>query len=117
MICKNCGAEFDSKFCPSCGTAADAPTEGHDRVVVDAPQILTSESAAPDEVYKSKWATLVLCLLGLVLIGGLHRFYTGKIGTGVLWLLTAGLFGIGTIVDAITILTGSYMDAQGQPLK
>lgn len=117
MFCKNCGAEFDSKFCPACGTAADAPTEGNDRVEVDAPKILTNEPATTDQVYKSKWAALVLCLLGLVLIGGLHRFYTGKIGTGVLWLLTAGLLGIGTIVDAITILTGSYMDAQGRPLK
>ncbi len=39
-------------------------------------------------------------LLGL---NGVHRFYCGRIGTGLLWLFTAGLFGIGWIVDAFLI--------------
>jgi len=36
-------------------------------------------------------------------IAGLHRFYLNKIGTGILWLCTFGLFGIGTIYDAATM--------------
>lgn len=36
-------------------------------------------------------------------IAGLHRFYLGKIGSGILYLLTGGLFGIGTIYDALTM--------------
>jgi len=34
---------------------------------------------------------------------GIHRFYLGKIWTGVLWLLTAGLLGIGYIYDFLTL--------------
>ena len=110
MFCTNCGTEFDSKFCPSCGTAAE-PAE---KVVVDAPQILASEATKDGEVRKSKWTAFFLCLfLGCL---GLHRFYVGKVGTGVLWLFTGGCLGIGALVDLITILTGSFVDAQGRKL-
>jgi hypothetical protein len=34
---------------------------------------------------------------------GLHRFYLGKVGTGILWLCTGGLAGIGCIYDAVTL--------------
>lgn len=44
-----------------------------------------------------------LTLLGFVLVAGLQHFYLGKIGRGVLWFLTGGLFFIGTIVDLFTI--------------
>ena len=51
---------------------------------------------------KSKWVALLLCFfLGIF---GAHKFYEGKAGMGVLYLLTLGLFGIGVIVDCIAIL-------------
>lgn len=42
----------------------------------------------------------LLCFLGFVSpINGLHRFYNKKYGTGILWLFTFGLCGVGQFVD------------------
>jgi TM2 domain-containing membrane protein YozV len=64
---------------------------------------------------KSKVTAALLCFfLGAF---GVHRFYTGKIGTGVLQLITLGGLGIWAIIDFIMILTGSFLDANGGKLK
>ena len=64
---------------------------------------------------KSFVTTLVLC----VLLGGLgvHGFYVGKIGTGILMLLTLGGLGIWALIDVIVIATQSFKDSQGLPIK
>jgi TM2 domain-containing membrane protein YozV len=64
---------------------------------------------------KSWIATLLLCFfLGCL---GVHRFYAGKIGTGVLQLLTWGGFGIWVFIDFIMIIVGSFTDSEGKPIK
>lgn len=64
---------------------------------------------------KNRWVAALLCfLLGSL---GAHRFYAGKIGTGILWLLTCGIFGVGWFVDLIMILCGSFRDAKGKQIK
>lgn len=60
---------------------------------------------------KSKGVAAVLCFFFGIF--GIHRFYVGKIGSGILWLCTLGLFGIGEIVDFIMILCGSFTDGYG----
>ncbi len=51
---------------------------------------------------KNKWVAFLLCLfLGFI---GAHKFYEGKIGMGVLYLFTFGLFGIGWLVDCVLLL-------------
>ena len=59
--------------------------------------------------------TLLLCLLLGVL--GIHRFYVGKIGTGILMLITFGGFGIWAFIDLIIIACGSFKDKEGLPVK
>ncbi|MGE4613987.1 MAG: TM2 domain-containing protein [Planctomycetota bacterium] len=48
---------------------------------------------------------------------GVHRFYVGKVGTGLLMLVTFGGMGIWTMVDFIMLVTGSFRDADGLPIK
>lgn len=60
---------------------------------------------------KSRLVALLLCFfLGTL---GIHRFYVGKIGTGILMLITLGLFGIWTFIDLIIIIVGAFKDKQG----
>ena len=59
--------------------------------------------------------TILLCFFFGVL--GVHRFYVGKIGTGILQLVTIGGLGIWALVDFIMILVGSFKDKSGLPVK
>ncbi len=101
MYCPSCAAQIaeNAEICPRCGVSLAR----REKIEV-----------APTVGEKDWLTTLLLCIfLGYL---GAHRFYTGHIGIGVVQLLTGGLCGIWTIIDLISILTGSYRDAYGNLL-
>lgn len=94
-ICKKCGDEMpeDAFYCLNCGNSFD---DQHIEFETNKQHINMQTG-----IWKSKWIALVLCVfLGWL---GIHRFYEGKIFTGIIYLFTFGIFGIGWIIDIIRI--------------
>ena len=132
-FCPNCGEPAPKKrFCPKCGaeisdpkqTTCDKcgayipPVEEESKPKKDEPAAqptivihndntnvnnnVNTINAALMAKAKNKWVAFFLCLcLGFV---GAHKFYEGKIGMGILYLCTFGLFGFGWIIDCIALL-------------
>ena len=60
-------------------------------------------------------AMILLCFfLGYL---GMHRFYAGKVGTGILMFLTIGGLGLWTLIDFLYIVTGNFRDGRGIKIK
>lgn len=116
--CKHCGAQIDSKcvVCPECGRQVKKiKSENSGNVVINNNVNSRYSGRGFGVSNKSKMVTLVLCIF----IGyfGIHRFYAGKIGTGIIWMLTGGCFCIGWIYDIIKIATGTFTDGSGMPIR
>lgn len=67
-----------------------------------------------DQQFSDKSRLVTLILAWFLGIFGVHRFYVGKVGTGILMLITIGGFGIWWLVDIIFVLIGSFKDSKGQ---
>lgn len=101
MYCNNCGAEINDKavVCIKCGCAVNRVQTEPD----------------PDKSTKDWLVTLLLCFFVGCL--GIHRFYAGKTGTGIIQLITCGGCGIWTLIDFIFICMGKFTDSEGKTIK
>jgi len=108
MFCKECGKDIkdNAAVCIHCGVATGSAQNT---------QVNVNVGGGEGTSDKEWLITLLLCFF----LGGLgiHRFYTGHTGVGVAQLLTFGGCGIWALIDFITILTGSFTDAEGRSLK
>ena len=121
MYCRNCGNEVSEKavICVACGVPpkdgnkycdnCKAETDPKAKICIKCGVELSKGGEGKDWL-----TTLLLCIfLGFL---GIHRFYTKNTAIGVVQLLTIGGCYIWTIIDLIQILTGSYVDADGNKL-
>lgn len=111
-FCKHCGSKIpkDAVLCVHCGRQVEELAQqqaAQPQIVINNENTnVNSNVAAVGAGYMgkpiNKWVAFALCLfLGLF---GVHKFYEGKIGSGLLYLFTFGLCGIGWIIDCIIIL-------------
>ena len=95
-FCATCGSEMElDASCQVCGTRVDSTVDSK----------------------KSAIVAIVLCLAAYLGVGGLHRFYVGKIGTGILMLVTMGGFGVWALIDLVIIVVGRFRDSDDHLMK
>ena len=106
-FCKHCGQLIDKEciICPKCGKQVEQFAQPN--VVINN----TNQNQTVNNVRVggrptkecNKWVSFFLCLFfGCI---GVHKFYEGKTGLGILYLFTLGLVGFGAFIDLIIILT------------
>jgi TM2 domain-containing membrane protein YozV len=95
--CQSCGGVIDATaiVCPNCGVIQST----------NLPATISEKRILP--------AFLLCFFLGVF---GAHRFYAGKVGTGVLQLVTLGGLGIWALVDFIMIIVGNFTDKDGEKI-
>ena len=125
MYCRNCGKKVDEKatVCTSCGVppksekqfcdSCGVKTKENQAMCVKCGVSLTSISKGSGN---SEWLTTLL-LSGFLGTLGVHRFYTGHTGIGVVQLLTLGGCGIWALIDFIMIIMGNFKDSEGNIIQ
>ena len=101
MFCRECGKVISDnvKACPYCGKEV-IPLNEKKYYVSD----------------KNRMIALLLSMLGFIGLGGFQRVYVAKYTSGAIFLLTGGLFGLGTLWDLYSILSERFKDGDGFPL-
>lgn len=113
--CKHCGKQISEAavICPFCGCQVEVLKQeaaAQPNIVINNSNNNTNTNVNQNVNAnvigfgrpKNKWVAFLLCLfLGYI---GAHKFYEGKIGMGILYLITFGLFSIGWIIDCIRLL-------------
>lgn len=114
-FCKHCGSRIpeDAVICMSCGRQVEELKSGavQPSIIINNDNTNLNSNVNRNTISgnvqggrpKNKWVSLLLCFF-LGIMGG-HKFYEGKIGMGILYLCTVGLFGIGVVIDFIVLLT------------
>lgn len=111
-FCKFCGEKINEEavLCTKCGRQVEELKQSHSEtpsIVINnansnANSNINNIGVGAFKKPKNKWVALILCfLLGYF---GAHKFYEGKIGMGILYIFTCGLFGIGWFIDFIVLL-------------
>ena len=104
--CKHCGEIIDEEcvVCPKCGKQVEELKTDKNIIINNSASAAASAASNSTGGYvpKNKWVAFFLCLF-LGFFGG-HKFYEGKIGMGILYLCTFGLFMIGWLIDLFQIL-------------
>lgn len=102
VYCSGCGKQIhdSAAACPGCGMQIALPPA----------QAQVQYSMSDKRILP---AFLLCFFLGVL---GIHRFYVGKIGTGIAQLLTFGGVGIWALIDLIIIVCGAFTDARGNKI-
>jgi hypothetical protein len=103
-FCKHCGEKIhiDAVICSKCGLQVEELKGSQTQPTIIVNNQNNVNGSGQSSTQKSKITALLLCFFLGVL--GAHKFYEGKIGLGVLYFFTWGLFGIGVLIDFITLI-------------
>ncbi len=102
--CKHCGEKIpeDAIICTKCGRQVEQINSNNPNIVINNTNTNTNSNISHhmSGKQKNKWIALLLCIF--TVCG--HKFYEGKIGMGIVYLVTGGLLGIGWVIDIIALL-------------